>query len=118
MVCAPHVEVRAYLKIIGFSSGGFGEPKLADVEEECAERWLIVQIVEEIGFVEQLRKAVNGCGEGTLFGFVWVRILVAILVEEPLGCFRDFGPVDGDVGRQGWYKAEKALEGHIFVKEV
>lgn len=66
-----HVEVRAYLKTINFSSGGgFGEPKLANVEKECTDFWLKGHVAKESGFVERLRKVVDGCGEGAFIGCV------------------------------------------------
>ena len=68
----------------------------------------MLHITEEFGFVEYLRKIVDGCWEGAFFGCVWVGIAVDIPVEEPLGCLGDFGPVDGEVGRRGGYKVEKA----------
>lgn len=84
---------------IGFGVGS-REAELADVEKERAEFWS--HVTEEFGPIEHLHKVVDCRGEWALFGSVrFGPVSTPACEQELLGCFGDFGPVDGNGGGRG-----------------
>jgi len=109
------LEARAYWKIRAVSSnssvGVSEKPKFGDVEKKRAGLWS--HVAEEFAFHGTSSQG-RRWWRGVDFLGLHPGRTSRCPEEELFRCFGDSGPVDGDGGGSGRYKAEKARIAHFF----